>query len=455
MKTALFSLLFWGILSSTFAQQPPYPPSPVPDRIVLTWQTDPATSMAVTWRTDTSVGEGLAEIALADASPDFTDKASQLRAKTEKLETEAYTAHFHSINFTQLQPDMRYAYRVGSEGNWSEWFQFRTASQEPQPFTFLYFGDAQNDLKSMWSRTVREAFITEPKADFMLHAGDLVNVGNNDNEWGEWFYAGGWMFGMMPSVATPGNHEYPRIDDKRQLSIQWKPTFTLPENGPEGLEETVYYLDYQGMRMVSLNSQAMMIDDAVMKTQSEWLDQTLAASEQKWKIVTHHHPVYSSGAGRDNEEMRNLLQPIYEKYQVDLVLQGHDHTYGRGRNIPTGQKVKEGPVYVVSVSGPKMYPHSFDPSMERVASNTQLYQTVRIAGDTLEYRAYTAIGKLYDAFDLLKKADGTNTFVDRVPSGVPERTELPSRYRDRFSEEEMKAYQERFNEFKKRRAKEK
>ena len=78
------------------------------------------------------------------------------------------------------------------------------------PFSFIYFGDAQNDLKSRWSRTIRGAYSKMPKADFLLHAGDLVNRANNDHEWGEWFYAGGWIYGMMPSFATPGNHEYAR-----------------------------------------------------------------------------------------------------------------------------------------------------------------------------------------------------------------------------------------------------
>jgi hypothetical protein len=57
-------------------------PSPIPDRIVLTWQTDPATSQAVTWRTDTTVAHGIVEIAPADASPRFMLDAESLDAET-------------------------------------------------------------------------------------------------------------------------------------------------------------------------------------------------------------------------------------------------------------------------------------------------------------------------------------------------------------------------------------
>ena len=74
--------------------------------------------------------------------------------------------------------------------------------------SLVYFGDAQNDVKSMWSRVIREAYSTMPKVDFMLHAGDLINRHDRDVEWGDWFYAGGFIHAMVPSVMTPGNHEY-------------------------------------------------------------------------------------------------------------------------------------------------------------------------------------------------------------------------------------------------------
>ncbi len=66
---------------------------------------------------------------------------------------------------------------------------------------------------------------------------------------------------MVPSLPTPGNHEYraiPEVDGEnatRRLSVQWRPQFTLPENGPEGLEETVYYMDYQDARIISTQQQ--------------------------------------------------------------------------------------------------------------------------------------------------------------------------------------------------------
>lgn len=392
-------------------------PTAIPDRIILTWQGDPAHSQAVTWRTDTSVLKAIAQLAPGDAGPYFAKVAQNFPAETTALTSDLGSAHYHSANFTGLKPSAQYAYRVGDGVNWSEWIHFRTASETPEPFSFIYFGDAQNDIKSLWSRVIRGAYSDAPKARFIVHAGDLINTANRDAEWGEWFNAGGWVNAMVPSIPTPGNHEYGRgADGGRALSRHWRPQFALPTNGPEGLEETCYYLDYQGVRLISLNSNERQAE------QVKWLDSLLANNPNRWTIVTFHHPVFSTAKGRDNKEVRELWKPLFDKYRVDLVLQGHDHTYGRS-NLRTGVNARapEGTVYVVSVSGPKMYNLERQPWMERAAEDTQLYQILHVQGDTLKYEARTATGDLYDAFDLKKRPGSVNRLVERVPRNVPER----------------------------------
>ena len=87
-------------------------------------------------------------------------------------------------------------------------------------------------------------------------------------------------------------------------------------------------------------------------------------------------------------------------------------------NISTGvtQRSKEaGTVYVVSVSGPKMYEVNARPMMRRTAQNTQLYQIITIDGDDLRYKACTATGKLYDAFTLRKRSGQINELVEQLP----------------------------------------
>lgn len=403
-----------------------YRAKPMPDRIVLTWSGDPARSQAVTWRTDTSISKARGQIAVAESGPGFVKKSKDFAATTVLYESDLGPAHYHSLVFTELVPATKYVYRVGDGTNWSEWFQFTTASDKPEAFSFIYFGDAQNGVREHWSRVIREAHSDAPKTRFMIHAGDLINNAERDAEWGEWFGAGAWLNAMVPNVPTPGNHEYARMGGKesatRRLSRHWRPQFTLPENGPRGLEETVYRIDFQGTRIISLNS------NEHQQQQVDWLTSALADNPCNWTVVTFHHPVYSTARGRDNPEIRGLWKPVFDKYKVDLVLQGHDHTYARfgqrqSENLPVGANARSpegGTVYVVSVSGPKMYNLERRPEMARAAENTQLYQVISIDGDSLRYEARTATGELYDAFRLQKRPGDINQLTDEKPN-TPER----------------------------------
>ena len=405
-------------------------PSILPDRIVLTWAADPATSQAVTWRTSADVTRGLAEITIANAGPDLESGSKQLVAETQPLKTDLNTAHFHTVKFEGLSPKTKYAYRVGDGVNWSEWFHFTTASDTPEPFSFIYFGDAQNDVRSKWSRVIREAFTDSPKAKFMIHAGDLINNAESDVEWQEWFEAGAWMNAMVPSVAVPGNHEMAKSGIlSRNISHHWRPQFAFPENGPEGVEETCYTLVYQGVRIIGMNSNEKPTE------QAEWLDKVLTENKEQWVVCTFHHPMFSTGKDRDNAALRAIWKPVLDKHRVDLVLQGHDHTYGRtglatptaAANIATGVNAADvfsGTVYVVSVSGPKMYNLQRHPFMSRHAEDTQLYQIIHVDGDKLHYEAYTAVGSVYDAFTLQKQAAGVNTMTEQIPD-TPERLRPP------------------------------
>jgi hypothetical protein len=271
----------------------------------------------------------------------------------------------------------------------------------------------------MWSRVIREAFTNAPKARFLLHAGDLINRANNDAEWGEWHLAGGWTNAMIPNIVTPGNHEYVKMGSPLTptLSGHWRPQFALPENGPTELVETTYFVDFQGTRIISLNSNERIVE------QIPWIEQVLSSRDEsiRWTIITFHHPIYSSAKNRDNKELRDAWQPLFDRFRVDLVLQGHDHAYARSGlvNGTTGVGAKDasGTVYVVSVSGPKMYDVSKPtrPEFARVAEDTQLFQVISIDEYELRYRALTATGLPYDGFMLKKHPGRPNELIEEVP----------------------------------------
>ncbi|MEZ6045611.1 MAG: hypothetical protein R3C11_08555 [Planctomycetaceae bacterium] len=90
----------------------------------------------------------------------------------------------------------------------------------------------------------------------------------------------------------------------------------------------------------------------------------------------------------------------------------------------TAQKEETGTMYVVSVSGPKMYDLGRRPFMRRAAEDTQLYQIIHVDGDTLKYEARTAIGEKYDGFTLQKQPGKPNKLIEEVPD-TPERRRPP------------------------------
>lgn len=413
-------------------------PSRLPDRVILFPGGDPARGAAVAWRTGPETTGAVAQLAAATDGPEFRSRAVTIPARSTRLETDLGPCRCHAAALVDLEPDTPYAYRVGDGVNWSEWFQFTTAPAGPRRLRFVHFGDAQNDILSAWSRVVREAGRHAPDAAFLVHSGDLVNRGDADDQWGEWFRAGAFLHAQIPSLPIPGNHEYVKVGDAEaatsRLAPHWRRQFTLPENGPAGLEETCCTIAFGDVRIVALDSNQRLAEQAA------WLDGLLTRDRRRWVVCSFHHPIFSAAKERDNAPLRAAWKPVFDRHRVDLVLQGHDHVYGRTGlvgadappatlgNAPTGVNRVDatgGTVYVVSVSGPKQYDVSVHhPFMERLGEDTQLFQIVEIEGDDLRFESRTAIGGLYDGFTLVKRDGAPNRMVSRDDL-LPERRRPP------------------------------
>ncbi len=452
------ALVLITVLSSAgavMAHQPLPPwqePTGWPDRIIANFDGDPARGFAVTWRTDATVGTALLQVVKATADARFELQAETKKATTESVELDEITApagaavrpfnqgfkavHYHSVSLRGLKPDTLYAWRVrGRLGCWSEWFQTRTLGTDG-PISFVYFGDAQNGIRSHWSRVIRAANKVAGDAKFYLHAGDLVDKGDHDRDWAEWFAAGGHLHAQIPSVPVVGNHEYiPVFDPKsgkkrRVLTPLWRAQFTLPivKELPDELQEAVYALRCtQDVDLFVLNSAP-----SDFAAQASWLDQKLEKSEATWRIVTMHHPYFvpmHSNRLDDNAARIAAFTEVINKHEVDLVIVGHIHTYMRGTNLrnseparlAVGKPTDVKTVFVISSSGAKVggqqseawikdhvgdgKPETGLPnlSVDRVAGNTPMFQVIRIDGNRLEFKAHTAVGRVYDEFTVTKR----------------------------------------------------
>jgi hypothetical protein len=221
----------------------------------------------------------------------------------------------------------------------------------------------------------------------------------------------------LPCLPVVGNHELEKpagAPKTLALPAIWKHEFAYPANGPDLPENESYSFDYQGVRFLSLNVNILENEtnfDAnrpAIEQMAAWVDKALQNNPNRWTIVAQHQGMYSMAQDRNYARMREILIPTYEKHGVDLVLQGHDHLYARSQKIAGGKVVgadASGIVYMISVSGPKMYEvtPTFEPLMAKVIPHTQMFQTVDVDQNKLILRAFSSEGDQLDGFQLEKK----------------------------------------------------
>ena len=387
--------------------------SAYPDRIAASPAQDAATGFAVAWRTDVRTQSPRLEITVADDAPDIGEgRPRVVAAATRTLDTRNGPSHQHRADVDGLEPDTLYAWRVQGHDTWSPWFHYRTAAATDAPLTLLYFGDTQNQNTSLVTRVIRESRRWAPDARLALFAGDLVSgggagMGADDDEWAEWFEAASGLPEDIATAPAAGNHEFHKLhegtpQERRELSPHWPVTFALPGNGAPGHEATTYWFDYQGVRFVVLDGTAILDLDGG-PAQARWLDEVLADNPHRWSVVQIHQPLYALRFDRDYAPLREHLSPVLRKHRVDLMLQGHDHAYGR-RPLDAGQDT---PQLLVSVVGAKQYrigPQALS-TMTPIAEDSQLFQVLRFEDGVMRYESRTATGRLHDAFELHDAGD--------------------------------------------------
>jgi Calcineurin-like phosphoesterase len=128
--------------------------------------------------------------------------------------------------------------------------------------------------------------------------------------------------------------------------------------------------------------------------QIRWAEKELASSTDKWKIVFFHHPLYSSGERHGSDtRLRDVLEPLFLKYGVSLVLTGHDHFYER-------VKPQKGITYFVVGSGGQLREGNIDRQSGLTANGLDtdlVFMAAEIAGDEMYFNAISRTGATIDS----------------------------------------------------------
>jgi 3',5'-cyclic AMP phosphodiesterase CpdA len=134
--------------------------------------------------------------------------------------------------------------------------------------------------------------------------------------------------------------------------------------------------------------------------QIQWVENELQASSSDWKIAVFHHPLYSSGERHGSDlRLREVLEPLFLKYNVSVVLTGHDHFYER-------VKPQKGITYFVVGSGGQLRAGNIDRNSGITAAgfDTDLvYMAAEIAGDEMYFNTISRRGSVVDSGVLTRR----------------------------------------------------
>ena len=333
---------------------------------------DPATRMAFCWFTNEGINDGVVQLL---PKADATAKDFELSNQGSQIITVAATAtttvplHYaisssgilkaagldkntafryvsHKALAENLTPGTDYSWRVGTEGHWSEIAQFRTEDKNQDEFSFIYMTDShiQNQEYIDAARLCAEAVARyERDARFCVFPGDFVDTGTDNNsewEWERWFEEVLRPVIMrMPIVPTDGNH-----DDSPLLNYTYHfntdTTFNLQTKVRPQFAGINYSFEYGDLQLIAFSEQdfwrgeydyAAGTSEYLERDLGGWFRRQVAAyPDAKWRVGLVHKNLFSgSDHQRDKETplLRATLLPVMKDCKIDLVLQGHDHTY--------------------------------------------------------------------------------------------------------------------------------
>ncbi|WP_246096343.1 purple acid phosphatase family protein [Paenibacillus sinopodophylli] len=376
-----------------------------PIAVVTTFKGDPMTSRAFTWHSSNVDEEAFLQVAKGEGLVDWDDsEVLTFKGTSTAVSIDANTKQgVHKVEATGLEPGEYYTYRVGSgkAKSWSDSAVFQTEAVDTGSFTFINVTDSQGIIEqdfSLWGNTLNKAFAVFPEASFIVHNGDLTEEPTDEQAWTYLFEKAEKWVTKVPFMPVTGNHDEVDGDAERFVSH-----FDLPDNGAEGsIPGTSYSFDYGSVHFVFLNTESN------IKEQTEWLRSDLERTDKEWKIVAVHQGPYG---GNTNKKVKDWTK-LFDEFEVDLVLQGHNHEYSRSFPLRDGKvtgdgeaevKGREGTVYVVTnASGQKFNEKKEDKFYHKVhlQNEKQMFAGITVNGGKLTYQAYDVDGKKWDEFVL-------------------------------------------------------
>ncbi|VAX22651.1 hypothetical protein MNBD_IGNAVI01-2096 [hydrothermal vent metagenome] len=321
---------------------------------------------------------------------DTTYSGEVFYGKGENLNLTAETngvSKIQKVVLKNLEAETEYSYQVEVNGYRSSKYSFRTAVKKGSPFSFAAYGDNKG---GPFNHKKIADLILSYRPLFVVNNGDMVERGTVYKQWDKLFFTPAHeMMAEIPLVPAIGNHE-------RNAEYYYN-YFCLPDN------KAWHSFDINGAHFVIVNTEPKYLFDS--NEQINWLKNDLEQNKATWTFVFEHVPPFTSGGNyyaNDRVAVKNLLHPIYEKYNVDMVIAGHDHHYERSKPIGS-RKSKHAVTYIVGGNGgtPMRYIGKQRDFSFKV-SRTFGFSLIDIDGSNLRFREISINNKIIDEFTLDK-----------------------------------------------------
>ncbi|MFD8337367.1 purple acid phosphatase family protein [Streptomyces solisilvae] len=359
----------------------------------LAFGADPRTQMRISWQVPFAVRKPYVRIGTSPLELTRKVEAEVRHLHTPSLSDElpAVDQFYLHAAVEGLRPGVTYYYGVGHADrdpaeprHFASVGTFRTAPERPGKFVFTAFGDQGVSYDAL----ANDQLILGQNPSFHLHAGDLCyadTTGHGKKSdlydarvWDSFLAQTDSVAASVPWMVTTGNHDmeawYSPDGYGGQLA-RW----SLPDNGPDPRKAPgAYSFVYGNVGVIALDANDVSYEIPVNKgytdgAQTRWLDRRLGQLRDRpgidFLVVFFHHCAYSTTSAHASDGgVRDTWVPLFEKHQVDLVINGHNHVYERtdairggkvARRVPVeggADAVRDGIVYVTAGgAGAKLY----------------------------------------------------------------------------------------------------
>jgi len=301
-------------------------------------------------------------------------------------------AIIHRMELSGLQSDSRYYYRVVSDGVQSDMYHFKTAPADGHAFKMIIMGDNRPDgdtsVQPLVFSNITDRVIAE-EPNIVVLTGDYVysvtaDSGSNMAKWSAFKAIVDRLAHYAPIYAAIGNHDTGLWTGTLRLQY----FFDAFEQHDE--LSTYFSLDYAGVHLIILDTEASGPADRITGAQYTWLLSELQGAQSQMKFVFAHAPLYPVthiGSSLDtNLTERDVLQQLFEANNVTVFAAGHDHAYNR--------MTVNGVVHLITGgAGAPLYPNPWDGAFNH-------YVRVDVSRDLVNISAIAPDAQLKDHYML-------------------------------------------------------